>query len=225
MTLREIVVTPLDIALLAALDRNRSVVAAAKAVGISRDRAVYRLARLRRKTGGPVVSARRGGGSGGETRLTPRGRAILSGGAEAASWPSNAPPPHHQGFTGVYRTDPEPHVVAPDGFSAAVAFAATDGEKVAVTIDPEAIVVALGTMRSSARNAWDGVVERVHRPRGGGPSGRRELTVRVGSRRLTVAVTARSVASLGLRPGRRVTLLAKATAVRPVGLTRGSRRA
>jgi molybdopterin-binding protein/molybdate transport repressor ModE-like protein len=226
MTPREIVVTPLDIALLAALDRERSVVGAARTVGISRDRAVYRLGRLRRKMRGPVVAAHRGGGTGGGTRLTPRGRAILSGGAEAASWPANAPPPHRQGFTGVYRTDPEPHVVAPDGFSAAVAFAAIDGERVAVTIDPEAIVVALGAMRSSARNAWPGVVEGIHRPRGGGPSGRRELTVRVGTRRLTVALTARSVASLGLRPGRRVTLLAKATAVRPVGRpTRGSRRA
>jgi molybdate transport system regulatory protein len=224
MTARELVVTPLDIALLAALDRDGSVVAAARDVGISRDRAVYRLERLRARAGGPVVNAHRGGTRGGGSGLTPRGRAVLSGGAEAASWPSNAPPPHHQGITGVYRSEPEPHVVAPDGFSAAVAFAAEDGQKVTVTIDPESIVVALGAMRSSARNAWEGVVERVRRPRADGPTGRRELTVRLGAHRLSVALTARSVASLGLRPGRRVTLLAKATAVRPVGLTRGSRR-
>jgi molybdate transport system regulatory protein len=223
MRTRELVVTPLDIALLAALDRDRSVVAAARAVGISRDRAVYRLERLRTRAGGSVVSARRGGAGGGGSGLTARGRAVLSGGAEAAAWPSKGTPPHHQVFTGIYRTNPEPHVVAPDGFSAAVAFGAKEGQRVAVTIDPESIVVALGTMRSSARNVWDGVVERVRSPRDTGPGGRRELTVRIGERRLAVALTARSVASLGLRPGRRVTLLAKATAVRPVGFTRGSR--
>jgi molybdate transport system regulatory protein len=220
----EVVVTPLDVSLLAALDRSRSVVAAAREVGISRDRAVYRLARLTQRAGGPVVNAQRGGARGGGSGLTARGRAVLSGGAEAASWPSDRPPPRHQGFTGVYHTEPEPHVVATDGFSAAVAFPAEDGARIAVTVDPEAIVVAIGAVRSSARNAWDGVVEGVRSPKIDGPSGRRELTVRVGRRRILVALTARSVESLELRPGTRVTLLAKATAVRPVGLTRGSRR-
>jgi molybdopterin-binding protein/molybdate transport repressor ModE-like protein len=223
MAAKEVVVTPLDIRLLAALDREHSVVAAARSVGISRDRAVYRLGRLRQRAAGPIVAAKRGGATGGGSGLTPRGRAFLSGGAEAVAWPSDAAPPRHQGFTGVYRSQPEPHVVASDGFSAAVAFSAEEGTKVAVTVDPEAIVVAIGPVRSSARNVWAGEVEKVRNPRGGGPSGRRELTVRVGRRHIVVAVTAGSVASLDLRPGRRVTLLAKATAVRPVGLTRGSR--
>ncbi|MCI4361657.1 MAG: TOBE domain-containing protein, partial [Thermoplasmata archaeon] len=205
--------------------RRRSVVAAAREVGVSRARAVYRLARLRQRAGGPMVNARRGGASGGGSGLTARGRAVLSAGAEAASWPSDGVPPRHQGFRGVFHLEPEPHVEASDGFSAAVAFVAEDGAPVAVTIDPEAIVVAVGAVRSSARNAWDGVVERVRSPKGGGPSGRRELTVRVGRRRILVALTARSVESLELAPGRAVTLLAKATAVRPVGLTRGFRRA
>jgi molybdate transport system regulatory protein len=222
---REFVVTPLDVALLAALERRRSVVAAAREVGISRDRAVYRLTRLRQRAGGPIVNARRGGASGGGTGLTARGRAVLSGGAEAASWPSEGSPPRHQGFTGVYHAEPDPHVVADDGFEAAVAFAAEDGARIGVTMDPEAIVVAIGAVRSSARNAWDGVVERIRSPKDGAESGRRELTVRVGRRRIQVALTARSVGSLELTPGTRVTLLAKATAVRPVGLTRGSRRA
>jgi molybdate transport system regulatory protein len=223
MTAREFVVTPLDIALLAALDRDGSVVAAARAVQISRDRAVYRLARLRTRAGGPVVASRQGGRKGGWTGLTARGRAVLTGGAEAAAWPERARPPKHQSLTGVYRSEPEPMLFASDGFSAAVAFVARDGERVTVTIDPEAIVVALGPLRSSARNAWPGVVEEVRTPSGGVPSGRRELAVRVGRHRLTVAVTERSVRSLGLRRGRRVTLLAKATALRPVGATRGSR--
>ena len=221
----EVVVTPLDIRLLAALDREQSVVGAARSVGISRDRAVYRLGRLRQRAGGPIVSASRGGAGGGGSGLTARGRAVLAGGAEAVEWPSGAAPPHRQGFTGIYRTQPEPHVVASDGFSAAVAFAAEEGARVSVTVDPEAIVVAIGSLRSSARNVWAGAVEKVRSPPGGGRSGRREVTVRIGSRRLLVAVTARSVVSLDLRPGRQVTLLAKATAVRPVGLTRGSRRA
>lgn len=223
MARREFVVTPLDIALLAALDRDGSVVAAARSLRISRDRAVYRIGRLRERAGGPVVSATRGGASGGRSRLTARGRAVLSAGAEAAAWPSDVAPPQRQGFTGVYRSRPEPHVLASDGFSAAVAFPAQDGSKVAVTIDPEAIVVAIGELRSSARNAWVGVVEAVRSPRSSGPTERRDVTVRIGRRRLRVAVTARSVEALDLRPGRRVTLLAKATAVRPVGVTRGSR--
>jgi molybdate transport system regulatory protein len=224
MTGHDLVVTPLDIALLAALGREGSVVAAARAVGVSRDRAVYRLARLRARAGAPMVRARHGGKQGGGSGLTARGRAVLAGGAEAAAWPEEGRPPHHQGLTGIYRSDPEPHLVGPDGFTAAVAFTAVEGERVTVTIDPEAIVVALGPLRSSARNAWPGVVERIRDGGGRRPSGRRDLVVRVGRHRLTVAVTERSVRSLDLKPGRRVTLLAKATALRPVGATRGSRR-
>jgi molybdate transport repressor ModE-like protein/molybdopterin-binding protein len=223
MPAREFVVTPLDISLLAAVDRVGSVVAAARSVGVSRDRAVYRIARLRERAGGAVVTTRRGGAAGGRTGLTARGRAVLEGGAEAAAWPEGGRPPRHQNLTGVYRTDPEPRLFASDGFSAAVAFVARDGERLTVTLDPEAIVVALGTTRSSARNSWPGVVEKVRTPAGDGPAGRRELSVRVGRHSLTVAVTERSVRALGLKPGRRVTLLAKATALRRVGATRGSR--
>ncbi|MCI4326499.1 MAG: TOBE domain-containing protein [Thermoplasmata archaeon] len=223
MTARVFVVTPVDIALLAALDRDGSVVGAARAVGISRDRAVYRLERLRERTGAAVVTTRRGGANGGRSGLTARGRAVLEGGAEAAAWPERDRPPKHQSLTGVYRSDPEPRLFAPDGFSAAVAFVAPEGQRATVTLDPESIVVAIGSVRSSARNAWPGIVESVRTPAGEGPSGRRELAVRVGRHRLTVAVTERSVQALGLRPGRRVTLLAKATALRPVGATRGSR--
>jgi molybdate transport system regulatory protein len=219
MTAREFVVTPLDIALLAALDRDGSVVAAARSVGVSRDRAVYRLARLRERAGGPIVRAHHGGSSGGGSGLTAKGRAVLSAGSEAAAWPDPARPPRHQSLTGIYRSDPEPHLEGPDGFVAEVAFAAQDGERVTVTIDPEAIVVAIGPLRSSARNSWPGVVERI---RGAGGS-RRDLVVRVGRHQLAVAVTERSIRSLGLAPGRRVTLLAKATALRRVGATRGSR--
>jgi molybdate transport system regulatory protein len=223
VTPREIVVTPLDVALLAAVDRTRSVVAAARSLGVSRDRAVYRIERLGRRMGGPVVAARRGGRAGGTSVLTPRGRSVVAGGAEAVAWPASQRPPHHQGFVGTYRNDPEPRVVGSDGFSASVAFRARDGESVGVTVDPEAIVVVLGPTRSSARNAWPGVVERIRRGGTSDGSARRELVVRVGARRLAVAITERSVRALGLRAGRRVTLLAKATAVRRVGATPGSR--
>jgi molybdopterin-binding protein/molybdate transport repressor ModE-like protein len=217
------VVTPLDVQLLVEVDRRGSVVAAARALRVSRDRAVYRLARLRRRMGGPVVLAHRGGSGGGRTGLTARGRRVVAGGAEAVAWPSKSGPPRRQGFRGEYRTEPEPHVVAKDGFSAWVTFPGHEGERVSVVLDPEAIVVALGPTRSSARNAWPGTVARVGRPAGAAGPGRRDLVVRVGARRLTVAVTDRSVRSLGLAPGRRVTLLAKATAVRRLGATPGSR--
>jgi molybdate transport system regulatory protein len=223
MTARELVVTPLDIALLSALDRDGSVVGAARSVGVSRDRAVYRLERLRLRMGGPVVVASRGGASGGRTQLTARGRRVVAGGAEAVAWPSPRGPPRRQGFTGEYRTEPEPHVVAKDGFLAWVTFSGTEGERVSVVLDPEAIVVALGKTRSSARNAWPGTVARVLRATGSSSPERRTLVVRVGPRQLTVAVTDRSVRALGLAPGRRVTLLAKATAVRRLGATPGSR--
>jgi molybdate transport system regulatory protein len=223
MPAQQFVVTPVDIALLAALDRVGTVVAAARSVGISRNRAVYRLARLSERAGGSVVTTHRGGARGGESGLTARGRAVLEGGSEAAAWPQGARPPRHQSLTGVFHSDPEPRLFASDGFSAAVAFVAGEGERVTVTIDPESIVVAIGALRSSARNAWSGIVERVRTPSGEGASGRRELSVLVGRHRLTVAVTERSVLALGLKPGRRVTLLAKATALRPVGVTPGSR--
>ena len=219
----EVVVTPVDVALLEAIDRLRSVVAAAKDVGITRDRAVYRLARLRRRLGAPLVEAHRGGPAGGRTRLTRRGVAVVEGGAEAVAWPNGKKPPRHQGFTGRYAHEPEPHVTAPDGFSASVAFDAVDGENVRVLLDPESIVVVLGRPRSSARNAWPGVVQRVRVVPGSSGSGRRELLVRVGPHELAVAVTDRSVRSLGLSPGRKVTLLAKATALRRAGATPGSR--
>ena len=223
MTKRDLVVTPVDVTLLGAIERTGSVAAAARSMGISRDRAVYRLERLRRRMDGPVVTARRGGADGGRTGLTRRGRAVVSGGAEAVAWPSPGRPPRHQGFVGTYRRDPGPHVVGRDGFAASVAFSAREGERVAVRIDPEAIVVLLHPTRSSARNAWPGTVERVRAPPAQDRSGRRELLVRVGPRRLTVALTDESVRALRLVPGRRVTLLAKATAVRRVGATPGSR--
>ncbi|MCI4320779.1 MAG: TOBE domain-containing protein [Thermoplasmata archaeon] len=223
MSQRDLVVTPLDVELLVAVERSGSVVAAARSIGISRDRAVYRLERLRRRMSGPVVAAQRGGADGGRTGLTRRGRSVVSGGSEAVAWPSPGRPPRHQGFVGTFRRDPEPRVVARDGFAAAVAFAARDGERVAVRIDPESIVVLLHPTRSSARNAWEGTVERVRAPPARDRSGRRELLVRVGPRRLTVALTNESVRALRLVPGRRVTLLAKATAVRRVGATPGSR--
>jgi len=220
---RELVVTPVDVALLDAVERTGSVVAAARAVGISRDRAVYRLERLRRRMDGPVVAARRGGADGGRTGLTRRGRSVVIGGAEAVAWPAPGRPPRHQGFVGTFHGDPEPHVVGRDGFAASVAFAAHDGERVSVRIDPESIVVLLHPTRTSARNAWPGTVERVRTPPTQDSSSRRELLVRVGTHRLTVALTDESVRALRLVPGRRVTLLAKATAVRRVGATRGSR--
>ena len=61
----------------ASLAQERSVVAASRSVGISRDRAIYRLARLDAAFGGPVVAAVRGGRAHGGTRLTALGDRIV----------------------------------------------------------------------------------------------------------------------------------------------------
>ena len=77
MTARPSIVTDTDVALLRSLAREASVVAASRSVGISRDRATYRIARLERAFGGPVVTGVRGGRAHGGSCLTPLGDRIV----------------------------------------------------------------------------------------------------------------------------------------------------
>ena len=194
--------TPLDVRLLRRLAVEPNVARASRALGIGRDRAVYRLARLRRLYGRPVVTAQRGGSTPGGSRLTPLGRSLLAKGSGER--------PGTNRLEGIYRRRPSPRVTFADGACLEVAFRAADGAPVRVEVDPEAIVVAVEKVDLSARNRLDVVVERVRER----PDGTARITARWGDHRLRVALTAGSVRRLGLAPGRPAYLYAKAVAVR-----------
>jgi molybdate transport repressor ModE-like protein/molybdopterin-binding protein len=215
-------VTDTDIALLRNLARDRSVVAASRRVGISRDRATYRIARLERAFGGPVVASVRGGRGHGETRLTPLGDRIVRQGFDTVELLDARPvtrPSVSNLLRGVYHRAPAPEVTLARGVRLRVAFPAEDGEPVSVVLDPESILVARGQFASSARNVLPATIEQV-RP-GADPLGR-TLVVRAGPVRLRVSVTEEPVRQLGLAPGARVWLYVKATAVRRVGPAAGT---
>jgi molybdate transport system regulatory protein len=216
MTQRPSRVTDTDVALLRSIGRVRSVVAASRAVGISRDRAVYRLDRLQHAFGGPVVTSVRGGRGHGQTVLTSLGDRILRGGFDAVEMidaRSIVVGPRPNLVRGVYRAGPRPEVEVAPGVRLRVAFAAEDGERVGVAVDPESIVVARRRFVSSARNVLPATVVGVERAPGG-----LDLLVRVrlGRVRLRVSVTEETVAQLDLRRGARVVVYVKATALRRV---------
>jgi len=229
VTRRPYRVTDTDIALLRHLAYDRSVVAASRRVGISRDRATYRLARLGEAFGGPVVASVRGGRGHGESRLTPLGDRIVRQGfdtVELLEARPVAPPSISNLLRGVYHRTPMPSVSLAKGVQLRVAFPANEGEPVSVVLDPESILVARGKFPSSARNVLPATVEEV---RPGAEPLERTLVVRAGSVRLRVSVTEEPVRQLRLARGARVWLYVKATAIRRVGRawpapTRGSPR-
>jgi molybdate transport system regulatory protein len=222
-------VTDADIALLRSLAREATVVAASRSVGISRDRAIYRLARLERAFGGPVVESVRGGRGHGGSVLTPLGDRIVREGFDSVELLRSrpmAPLSRPNRVEGLYRSSSAPEVVLDGGLRLRVAFRAEDGARVAVLLDPEAILVARRKFPSSARNVLSGVIDRVEGGLGvGGPT----LIVRSGDVSFRVAITDEPVRQMHLRPGARVWLYVKATAIRRVGPagrrpTRGSPR-
>ncbi len=136
--------TPTDVRLLGSLARTPNLVRAARAIGIERDRAVYRLQRLSRLYGRAVAVGRRGGVTPGATRLTALGRRLL----ERAGGPSTSA----QHWVGSFHVGPPPRVVVGPGRELVVSFRASDGQRVAVDVDPEAFVVARRRAELSARN-------------------------------------------------------------------------
>lgn len=226
---RASVVTDRDIALLRFLRQERSVVAASRRVGISRDRAVYRLLRLRRAFGGPVVRGSRGGAGHGGTLLTPLGDRIARGGFDSVELLDARPVTPAASpnlLRGVYRCSPAPEVRVGRSLRLRVAFPAKEGERVSMLLDPEAVVVARRRFPSSARNVLGGTVEGLHRTRG---SAEVMLVARCDGTRLRVAITEEPIRQLGLRRGAPLLLYVKATALRRVGgpggaPTRGSPR-
>jgi len=194
--------TPLDVRLLRELEREVNLVRAARAIGVGRDRAVYRLQRLARLFGGAVALGRHGGPTPGTTRLTPLGRRLLRRATGAR--------PGVNRWSGVYRRAPSRRVVLGPNLELEVAFRARDGEAVSVEVDPEAFVVARRRVNLSARNALGATVERVERHLDG------TALVRAGwgGRPVRVALTSGSVDRLHLAPGVRAYLYVKAVAVR-----------
>jgi len=229
MTARAQTVTDTDVALLRSLAKETSVVAASRSVGITRDRATYRLSRLQRAFGGPVVRSVRGGRGHGGTRLTALGDRIVRQGFDSVELLQArpvAPVSRSNLVQGTYHGTRAPEIAVARGIRLRVAFVADEGEAVAALLDPEAILVARRRFPSSARNVVRGTVERLGRR--AGPAGS-TVVVRVGGLHLRVAITAEAVRQLRLAPGTRVWLYVKATALRRVGRpgappTPGSRR-
>ena len=210
-------VTSTDVALLRSLAQERSLVGASRRVGISRDRAVYRIERLSRAFGGPVVVGLRGGSDHGGSTLTPLGDRIVRGGFESVELldahpltPLTTPNLLH----GVFHQGLRPEVLVGPKLRLRVAFTAAEGEPIAVLLDPEAVLVARRRFASSARNVLRGTV--VGTRRGPGDLGV-TLVVRCDGTALKVALTEEPVRQLGLRPGVTVWLYVKATALRRVG--------
>jgi len=223
MTQRPSRVTDLDVALLRAIGREQSVVAAGRAVGVSHDVAVYRLRRLARAFGGPVVASARGGRRHGGTTLTELGDRVLHEGFDSveliASRPVGASSRPNL-LIGTYHEGTTPEVEVDDGLRLRVVFRAEEGTRVGLAVDPEAILVSRRRFPSSARNVLGGTVERVVRAAGASEA---SVVVRVGGSRLRAALTPEPIRELGLRPGARVVLYLKATAVRRVRALGSSR--
>jgi len=226
---RPSLVTDTDVALLRSLAEERSIVAASRRVGISRDRATYRLARLARAFGGPVVTSVRGGRGHGGSRLTPLGDRIVRAGFASVELLGAQPvarPSRPNLLRGTYHRRPAPEVALPGGPRVRVAFDAEEGEAVVVALDPETVLVARGRFPSSARNVLAATVEAIRRGRGARGD---TLVARAGPVRLRVAITEEPVHQLRLAPGARIWLYVKATSLRRVGPaarrpTRGSPR-
>lgn len=194
--------TPIDLRLLDRLSTEPNLVRAARELGIGRDRAVYRLVRLRRLYGGPAARSRKGGATPGRTELTALGRQLLRR--------SGISPTRANQWRGTYRRLPGPRVVFAEGTQLEVSFRHRDGQAVTVEVDPEAIVVGRHRAELSTRNVLPATVTAVRRDR----LGTAELTALWGDQPVRVALTTGSVDRLGLRPGRRAYLFLKAVAVR-----------
>ncbi|MGI0131545.1 MAG: TOBE domain-containing protein [Thermoplasmata archaeon] len=209
------ILAPVDVGLLDLLSREPNLVAACTRLGIRRDRGVYRLRRIERLVGRPAVVSTRGGPACGTTRLTPLGRRLLARGVAsplgARAAPDRRPPAN--AWRGTWHGAPAPNVEVGAGLHWTVDFLAREGERVDVTLAPEAVLLARDVIATSARNVLRGRVEHVRSTGPGTGGDRRIVVVRVGRARVRAAVTDRSVKVLGLERGRPVVLYVKATAL------------
>jgi molybdate transport repressor ModE-like protein/molybdopterin-binding protein len=224
MTRRPAPVTATDVAILRSVAQQHSVVAAARSLGIPRDRATYRLQRLARAFGGPVVSADRGGRTHGRTVLTSLGHHIVRSGPEAVEVLEGRPVvpwDRPNLLRGIYYRRPSARVDVGAPQSLRVTFEGTEEEPVGIVLEPEAIVLARSEFVSSARNVLRGEVLNLGALSGQGPRRATYVRVRWGPWRLKVAITPESIRTLELRRGSPVWLYIKATAIRRIAV-RGS---
>ncbi|MCI4346300.1 MAG: hypothetical protein L3K07_06055, partial [Thermoplasmata archaeon] len=153
---------------------------ACRRAGLTRDRGVYRLRRLTEGFGRPVVRARRGGLGHGHSTLTPFGRSLLSRSLRAA-------PPSRKAnrLAGSFQAGLPARIRVAGGAELIVAFRAREGERVHVSFEPEAILLARHRFPSSARNVLAASV------RGFRTSSPEELEVvlAVGALRVRAAIT------------------------------------
>lgn len=199
---RERWMAPVDVRLLAAIAREGTLVRAAQASEIGRDRAVYRLRRLERLYGAPAAIGQRGGRIAGATRLTALGRRLL---ADAGGLRSTA-----NRWPGTFLPGAPARIALADGGVLAVGRRGRTGTSVQVEVDPEAVVVGRSRVRLSTRNVLAATVRAVRRR----ADGTAVLLARWGAHDVRVAITSAAAAELGLTAGRRVYLYVKATAIR-----------
>ncbi|MHB8352431.1 MAG: TOBE domain-containing protein [Thermoplasmata archaeon] len=212
-TARENVLTPVDLRLLAGIDRERNVVRACREAKISRDRGVYRIRRLERILAEKVVRTRPGQGRRGTSELTPAGERLLRRGRGAYTLGKSRSndPLDASVFRGIWSRRGGPHVRLDEGGTFWVGFTASEGESVALAVDPEAVLVARRKIPTSARNAIAGRIREVRQV----DAARHCLGIAVkGAPTISALVTPHSVHALKLAPGVLVYLYIKATALR-----------
>ncbi|MGI0151565.1 MAG: TOBE domain-containing protein [Thermoplasmata archaeon] len=211
---REKLLTPVDLRLLASLERERNMVRACRSIDIRRDRGVYRLRRLERLLGHPLVRSRLGRGRRGTTELTAAGLGLLrtGRGASTVSPPRGSRPAESVVLRGSWSSRGGAHLRLERGPVLWVGFRAPAGERIAVAIDPEAVLVARRRILTSARNLLAGNVRSIRRV----DASRQLLGVDVGGLRITAVVTPESVRALRLTRGSRAYLYIKATAIRRI---------
>jgi molybdopterin-binding protein len=208
---REVWVTPLDVRLLSELARTQNLVRACRVLGIGRDRGVYRLRRLSRASGVPLARTAKGGPSGGATHLTALGRALAARGPGPLARKAGAPPAGVTRIRGRWHARPYPHLTVGRGWRLWVSFEAEEGEAVAVTLEPESVLLARRRLPTSARNVIPARIDSVGPPDGSTV----EIVARTGGTRIRSRITPQALADLRLRPGVPVFLYVKATALRP----------
>lgn len=212
MPRNELVLTPMDLRLLARLVHTPHLAQACRELRVTRDQANYRLRRLGQYLGRPVVTARKGPPGSSWTRLTRAGRGLLS---QRPGTPLRALRTHPGAGTllfGRYSRGPPPSLTTGNGLVLSVGFPGREGELRGVAVDPEAVLVARRRFLASARNILPARILSLK------PRGPVQVIAVVESRgeRLPVALTEAAVRALHLRRGSRVFLYLKATALRPL---------